>query len=121
LSHIPFYSEAHSLFLLSPCPSVAVAFNVYHHAMMQQPIQFGDGPEAYEKISVPAFSGVWAKDLVKQAALQKNERVLDRGSGSGIVARYAEEHDGETGEVEQLRTPGAKAGLEVDGFWLSPE
>ena len=58
-----------------------------------------DGPEAYEKFIVPAFSGVWAKDLVKQAALQKNERVLDAGCGTGIVARYAKENVGKSGMV----------------------
>lgn len=48
-----------------------------------------DGPEAYEKYIVPAFSGSWARDIVSRAQLRKGNRVLDVGCGSGIVARYA--------------------------------
>ena len=58
-----------------------------------------DGPEAYERSIVPAFSGAWAKDLVKRAALKKGERVLDVACGTGIVARYATKSVGENGQV----------------------
>ncbi len=49
----------------------------------------GDAPEAYERFIVPAFSGAWAKDLVKRAALKEGERVLDVACGTGIAARHA--------------------------------
>ncbi len=48
----------------------------------------GDGPEAYERYIVPAFSGAWAQDMVARAELQKEERILDLGCGTGIVARW---------------------------------
>jgi len=55
----------------------------------------GNGPEAYEKYIVPAFSGAWARDIVSRARLRKGKRVLDVGCGSGIVARYAYNQLGE--------------------------
>ncbi len=49
----------------------------------------GDGPEAYERYIVPAFSGAWAQDIVDRASLQNGDRVLDVACGTGIVSRYA--------------------------------
>ena len=49
----------------------------------------GDGPEAYERYIVPAFSGIWAQDMVKRAELHKGDRILDLACGTGIVARHA--------------------------------
>ena len=48
-----------------------------------------DGPEAYEKYIVPAFSGAWARDIVDRANLSSGDRILDIGCGTGIVSRYA--------------------------------
>jgi len=59
----------------------------------------GDGPEAYEKYIVPAFSGAWAQDIVNRAALRNGDRILDVGCGTGIVARYAFKSLGESGHI----------------------
>lgn len=59
----------------------------------------GDAPESYERFIVPAFSGAWAKDLVKRAVLKEGERVLDAACGTGIVARCAATFVGENGQV----------------------
>ena len=48
-----------------------------------------DGPEAYEKYIVPAFSGAWAADIVERANLSPGSSVLDLGCGTGIVSRSA--------------------------------
>lgn len=55
-----------------------------------------DGPEAYEKYMVPAFSGIWAQDIVNRADLRHGERLIDVGCGTGIVARHAYESFGES-------------------------
>jgi len=62
----------------------------------------GDGPEAYEKYIVPAFSGASAKDIVNRASLQNGDRILDIGCGTGIVARYAFKALGESGYITGL-------------------
>lgn len=49
----------------------------------------GDGPEAYERYIVPAFSGIWAQDMVKRAQIDKGDRILDLACGTGIVTRHA--------------------------------
>ncbi len=48
-----------------------------------------DGPGAYEKYIVPAYTGAWAEELVKRADLHGNEKVLDVACGTGLVARCA--------------------------------
>ncbi|MCP3940913.1 MAG: class I SAM-dependent methyltransferase [Desulfobacteraceae bacterium] len=48
-----------------------------------------DGPEAYEKYIVPAFSGEWAQDIVGRANLCSGDKILDIGCGTGIVSRCA--------------------------------
>jgi ubiquinone/menaquinone biosynthesis C-methylase UbiE len=59
----------------------------------------GDGPEAYEKYIVPAFSGSWAQDIVNRADLRNGDRILDVGCGTGIVSRYAHKFLGESGHI----------------------
>ncbi|MCP4104017.1 MAG: methyltransferase domain-containing protein [Desulfobacteraceae bacterium] len=59
----------------------------------------GDGPEAYEKYIVPAFSGAWAQDIVQRAALRSGDRILDVGCGTGIVSRYAFKALGKAGHI----------------------
>jgi 2-polyprenyl-3-methyl-5-hydroxy-6-metoxy-1,4-benzoquinol methylase len=51
----------------------------------------GDGPNAYEKYIVPAFSGIWAQDMVDRADLRKGDSILDIACGTGIVSRHAYE------------------------------
>jgi len=48
----------------------------------------------YETHFVPALFGDWADRLVKAAAIQPGERVLDVACGTGIVARHAAEATG---------------------------
>lgn len=67
----------------------------------------GDGPEAYEKYIVPAFSGAWAYDIVHRAGMQKGEKILDVGCGTGIVARHAAKSLGAAG-------PGDIVGVDVN-------
>ncbi len=62
----------------------------------------GDGPEAYEKYIVPAFSGAWAQDIVNRAALQNGDRVLDVACGTGIVSRQAFKALGESSHITGL-------------------
>src|SRR5215207_6218516 len=62
----------------------------------------GNAAELYERYLVPAITGVWAADLVRRAALQPGERVLDVACGTGIVARLAAERVGAQGAVVGL-------------------
>ena len=62
----------------------------------------GQGPEFYERSIVPALFATYAASLIAQAALQPGERVLDAACGTGIVARMAAPHVGETGHVTGL-------------------
>ena len=59
----------------------------------------GDGPEAYEKYIVPAFSSAWAHDIVDRAALRNGDRILDVGCGTGIVSRHDIKALGESGRI----------------------
>ena len=58
----------------------------------------GSAPELYERYLVPAITSLWAVDLVRRAAPQPGERVLDVACGTGIVARLAAKAMG-TGRV----------------------
>ncbi|MGH2561189.1 MAG: class I SAM-dependent methyltransferase [Thermomicrobiales bacterium] len=55
--------------------------------------------EAYERIFVPTIFAAWAEDLLRRAAPQPGERVLDVACGTGIVARLAAPLVGSTGAV----------------------
>jgi len=49
----------------------------------------GSAPELYERYLVPAFTALWAADLLARAMPAPGERVLDLACGTGIVARLA--------------------------------
>ncbi len=51
----------------------------------------GDGPDAYEKYIVPAYTGVWAEEIVSRACLSQGEKILDVACGTGLVARTVSE------------------------------
>ena len=55
--------------------------------------------ELYELFLVTALSAPWADDLLRRAAPQPGERVLDVACGTGIVARRAASRVGPAGRV----------------------
>lgn len=58
--------------------------------------------ERYERNLVPTIFGPLARDLVDAADLRPGERVLDVGTGTGVVARLAAEAVGPSGRVVGL-------------------
>ncbi|NNF03724.1 MAG: methyltransferase domain-containing protein [Rhodothermales bacterium] len=62
----------------------------------------GKPPMNYEQYFVPVIGKPLAVDLIRTAALQNEERVLDVACGTGIVARLASDHLGGTGKVAGL-------------------
>ena len=65
---------------------------------MQQS-QPGNNAETYERYFVPAMFLPWARILLRHAALQSGERVLDVACGTGVVARQAAPSVGADGRV----------------------
>jgi SAM-dependent methyltransferase len=49
----------------------------------------GDAAEVYERCFVPAIFGRWAPQLVDAARVASEDRVLDVGCGTGVLARAA--------------------------------
>lgn len=58
--------------------------------------------EAYERYLVPALMTRWADQLVELAAVERHERVLDVGCGTGIVVRRAAARVGAGGRLAGL-------------------
>ena len=58
--------------------------------------------QAYEEYFVPPLFGPWAAELIRVAKPRPGERVLDIGTGTGIVARQIIEHVGEMGIVDAI-------------------
>lgn len=59
-------------------------------------------PEHYQHYFVPAIGLPIARTLIRVAAIRPGERVLDVGSGTGVVARLAAEQVGSAGAVAGL-------------------
>ncbi len=59
-------------------------------------------PENYERFFVPAIGEPVARDLIRRAAIQAGERVLDVACGTGIAARLAAQQVGPNGSVTGL-------------------
>ncbi|MGQ4659492.1 methyltransferase domain-containing protein [Lysobacter sp. F6437] len=62
----------------------------------------GSPPANYERYFVPAIGAPLATDLVRLAALQPGERVLDVACGTGVVARLASPQVGVSGRITGL-------------------
>lgn len=59
----------------------------------------GTAAENYERHFVPVILAPLAADLLQTAALRPGEHVVDVACGTGVVARLAAQHVGETGRV----------------------
>lgn len=59
-------------------------------------------PQNYERFFVPTIGEPVAKVLIRKAALQPDERVLDVACGTGIIARLALQKVGNNGTVTGL-------------------
>lgn len=66
------------------------------------PVQAKNPAEVYEQYYVPAMFRPWALILLRHAALQSGERLLDVACGTGIVAREAAPLLGPGGQVVAL-------------------
>ena len=62
----------------------------------------GNAAEQYEKISARYILGPWAPSLIEAAEIQRDERVLDIGCGTGVVTRAAAKKLGPAGHVTGL-------------------
>jgi len=61
-----------------------------------------DAAENYQRYFVPAIGGPVAADLIETAALNRGERVLDVGCGTGVVARLAADRTNPNGTIAGL-------------------
>ena len=85
---------------------------------MTEPRRESDGwqlersaPEAYERYLVPPLFAPWAERLLDEADPGENDRVLDVGCGTGVVARRAADRVGDAGTVVGLDVNEAMLGV----------
>ncbi|WP_227354128.1 class I SAM-dependent methyltransferase [Haladaptatus salinisoli] len=81
-------------------------------------------PEAYERYLVPPMFAPWAERLIDATDFERDDRVLDVGCGTGIVARRITDRPGGVGTVvgldinekmlEVAETAAAKSQLEIE-------
>lgn len=69
----------------------------------------GDSPRAWERYLVPTVMQSWAENLIERAGLRPGDRLLDVGTGSGLVARLA---------VPKVRWTGTVTGLDLNAGML---
>jgi ubiquinone/menaquinone biosynthesis C-methylase UbiE len=62
----------------------------------------GSAADLYERYLVPVVTLQWAVDLVARVGVQRGDRLLDVACGTGVVARAAAEHVGNSGRVVGL-------------------
>lgn len=61
-----------------------------------------DAAEVYERCFVPAIFGQWAPQVSAAAQVASNDRVLDVGCGTGVLARAAADHVADDDQVTGL-------------------
>jgi SAM-dependent methyltransferase len=62
----------------------------------------GDAAEVYERCFVPAIFGRWAPQIADAAKVASDDRVLDVGCGTGVLARVAADRVAEESRVTGL-------------------
>jgi SAM-dependent methyltransferase len=62
----------------------------------------GDAAEVYEKCFVPAIFGRWAPQIAEAAGVALEDRVLDVGCGTGVLAREAADRVADESQVTGL-------------------
>jgi SAM-dependent methyltransferase len=62
----------------------------------------GDAAEVYEKCFVPAIFGRWAPQIADAARVASDDRVLDVGCGTGVLARAASDRVADESQVTGL-------------------
>jgi SAM-dependent methyltransferase len=62
----------------------------------------GDAAEVYERCFVPAIFGAWAPQIADAARVASDDRVLDVGCGTGVLARTAADRVTDESQVTGL-------------------
>lgn len=69
----------------------------------QEVVELSDNAaQMYEREFVPALFAQWPPHLIEAAHIDQSDRVLDVGCGTGIFARMAAEHTGQSGRITGL-------------------
>lgn len=69
----------------------------------REAVQLSDNAaQKYEHEFVPALFAQWPPHLIEAAHIDQDDRILDVGCGTGIFARMAAEHAGQSGRVTGL-------------------